>query len=137
MNKDKSLKLTFKYEDAMPDFWRLVESINWPERDSAEVVRQDLMKQLSPNMAQKYNEIVYELAQHLCSKYTDYVQSQGTKCNVADSYFAACNVVGGGKLNYQEFDKEIKYLASEVENLNMECCFAHAIPTEDHYYYAA
>ena len=137
MSNTSNLKTQFKHEADMPDFWRLVDSINWPERDSAEIVRQDLMKQLTPSAALKYHRILYELAQHLCAKFIEYAIENKEKYNAADAYFAACNVVGGGRLNYQEFDKEIKYLASEIENLDMECCFAQAIPTEDQYFYAA
>lgn len=136
MDKD-TRKTQFNYASDMPDFWRLIEGINWSEKNSPEVVREDLMKQLSPSLAQRYSKILYELAQHLCSKYVQYVEDQGERCNTADTYFAACNVVGGGKLNYEEFDKNIKYLASELESLDMDRCFARAIPTEDHYYYAA
>jgi hypothetical protein len=130
------MKTQFRYEADMPDFWRLVDSINWAKRDSADIVKKDLMKQLSPTAAQKYHRILYDMAQHLCSKFIEYAADNKEKYNAADAYFAACNVVGGGKSNYYEFDKEIKYLASELENLNMDCCFAHAIPTEDDYFYA-
>jgi hypothetical protein len=123
-------------KDQINEFWRVVDSINWPERQDATVVRSDLMMQMSPRSAEVTKRIATFYALNLVNEFKSWQHSQDdTKTyNLYDLECAASNVIGGGKINYEEYFKSPHYLVNEVDAVDVANNFLHSLPTEDDYY---
>lgn len=123
-------------ETSINDFWRTVESINWPEKQDALAINQDIKKSFTPRGADKMKKIAMFYILNLVSEFKTWQVNNGNhkEYNLYDLECAASNVVGGGKLNYDEFSKHPQYLETEFAQLAINNSFWVALPAEDEYY---
>lgn len=123
-------------KDEINEFWRVVESINWPDRQDAAVVRSDLMMQMSPRTAETTKRIAVFYILNLVNEFKSWQHGEDiqTAFNLHDLECAASNVIGAGKLNYEEYFKQPNYLVDDVEHVDIANNFLLCMPTEDDYY---
>ena len=119
------------------EFWRMVEGVKWEEGRSAETVKLDLMKIMTPSCAETNKRIAYFYALHLVDSFKRWQHTMGDeeKYDMIDLEFAASNAIGGGKFNYDQFITSPQYLAAEVSNVSIDDNFMKCLPTDDDYYY--
>lgn len=117
----------------------MVDSIKWEEGRNAESVKADLMKVVSPTSAETNKRIAYFYALHLVDLFKTWQRNSGDiqRYDIVDLEFAASNVVGGGKFNYEQFLIEPRYLASEHQTVSVDDNFIKCLPSDDDYYYAS
>lgn len=123
-------------KDQINEFWRVVESINWQERQDAAVVKNDLMTQMSPRSADVTKRIALFYVLNLVNEFKNWqhTQQDDKMYNLYDLECAASNVIGGGKINFEEYFKAPNYLLGEIEQVDVANNFLHSLPTEDDYY---
>ena len=121
------------------EFWRMVDSIKWEDGRNAESIKLDLMKIVSPTAAETNKRIAFFYALHLVDLFKTWQRNIGDeqRYDIVDLEFAASNVVGGGKFNYDQFITEPRYLASELQCVSVDDNFIKCLPSDDDYYYAA
>ena len=119
------------------DFWRMVEGIKWEDGYCAETIKLDLMKVMTPSVAENNKRIAYFYTLHLVDafKLWQHTTSNDENYDMIDLEFAASNVVGGGKFNYDQFIAAPQYLAAEANNVSIDDNFAKYLPTDDDYYF--
>lgn len=115
----------------------MVEGVKWEEGRNAETIKMDLMKIMTPSTAETNKRIAYFYALHLVDEFKKWQHRAGDEetYDVVDLEFAASNVIGGGKFNYDQFIATPQYLAAEVSNVSIEDNFMKCLPTDDDYYY--
>lgn len=120
------------------EFWRMVDSINWEEGRNAESVKSDLMKIVSPTAAETNKRIAFFYALHLVDLFKIWHRNaeDDQQFDIVYLEFAASNVVGGGKFNYDQFLIEPKFLANEVQSVSVDDNFSKCLPSDDDYYFA-
>lgn len=123
-------------KDQINEFWRVIDSINWPERQDATVVKSDLMMQMSPRSADINKRIATFYALNLVNEFKNWqhIQDDTKTYNLYDVECAASNVIGGGKINYEEHFKSPQYLISEINSVDIANNFLRSLPSEDDYY---
>lgn len=123
-------------KEQISEFWRVVDSINWQERQNAVAIKSDLMMQMSPRTADVTKRIAMFYVLNLVNEFKNWQHSQGdnTMHNLYDLECAASNVLGIGKLNYEEHFKTPQYLISELEQVDASNNFLRSLPSEDDYY---
>lgn len=123
-------------KDQINEFWRVVDSINWQERQNAVAVKGDLMTQMSPRTADVTKRIAMFYILNLVNEFKNWQHNQDdySTHNLYDLECAASNVLGGGKLNYEEFFKTPHYLQNELDQVDALNNFLRSLPSEDDYY---
>lgn len=118
------------------EFWRMVEGIKWEEGRNAETIKMDLMKIMTPSYAEINKRIAYFYMLHLVDEFKKWHHHDKNeeKYDVVDLEFAASNVIGGGKFNYDQIVAAPQYLANEVSIVSIEDNFLKCLPTDDDYY---
>lgn len=120
----------------LEEFWRMVEGVNWEEGRNAESVKMDLMKIMTPSSAETNKRIAYFYALHLVDEFKKWQRrtNDETRYDLVDLEFAASNVIGGGKFNYDQFITAPHYLAGEAISASVDDNFMKCLPTDDDYY---
>lgn len=122
--------------NGVDEFWRTVDSINWPERQDSMGIREDLIKSISPREAVRLRTIATFYMINLVSVFKTWQTAAGDP----QSYdlFAleslASNIVGGGKLNYDEYYNNPKYVKVECANIDISNDFILSLPSDENYY---
>lgn len=119
-------------KEQISEFWRMVDSINWQERQNAIAVKSDLMMQMSPRTADVTKRIAMFYILNLINEFKNNVADE--EYNLYDLECAASNVIGNGKLNYEEYFKSPQYLINDIEQVDAYNNFFHCLPSEDDYY---
>lgn len=118
------------------EFWRTVDSINWPERQDSVGIREDLIKSISPREAVRLRTIATFYMINLVSAFktwqTAVGDSQSYDLFVLESL--ASNIVGGGRLNYEEYFKTPKYMKADLSTVDISNDFFLSLPSDENYY---
>lgn len=114
-------------DNSTTEFWNFVESLKFDSNQkSAETVRQSLLKQLSPHVAEKYKDLCDTLAYSLYRTITDK--------NMPIYLYASYEAIAKGQSFYNDCLKNgtlIESLSEKIQSLNH---FGNCFPTEDDYY---
>lgn len=125
-------------KSSVDEFWRVVESIDWPSRKNASAIRMDLMRILSPKAASQCDTIlrfyIDELYQIFLSWESKQDEFYGKPANKHDIRVAAGNAVGGGRFEYDQFCLTPNSLLHEITQIQQDNCFVQVFPTDDDYY---
>ena len=125
-------------KEQISEFWRVVDSINWQDRQNAVAVKNDLMMQMSPRTADVTKRIAMFYVLNLVNEFKncESIQNSMPTYNLYDLECAASNVLGGGKINYEEYFKSPQYLLNALEQVDVVNNFLRSLPSEDDYYSA-
>jgi hypothetical protein len=120
------------------EFWRLVSSVMWDSSKFASHIRNELKKMLSPRRAETMREVLQYYSYGLIVQYKRYLISSlvhNNEVDLQEAEDAASNIIGGGKMNYDEFMNRPQMMQSEIEEVHIGNNFKLAIPTESDYFY--
>jgi hypothetical protein len=123
-------------KEQISDFWRLIDSINWRDRQNAAAIKGDLMMQMSPRTADVTKRIATFYVLNLVNEFKNWQHSQDdySMHNLYDLECAASNALGDGKITYEEYFKQPHYMLNEIEQVDALNNFLHSLPSEDDYY---
>lgn len=123
-------------KEQISDFWRLVDSINWRDRQNAAAIKSSLMMQMSPRTADITKRIATFYILNLVNEFKNWQHNQDdySMHNLYDLECAASNVLGDGKITYEEYYKQPRYMLNEIEQVDVLNNFLRSLPSEDDYY---
>lgn len=122
--------------NSVNEFWRTIDSINWADRQDSVGIREDLIISMSPREAQRLKSIATFYIINLVSEFKTWQTTVGDT-QTYDLFVLealASNIIGGGRLNYDEFYKHPKYMKVEYANADISNSFLLSLPSDDNYY---
>jgi len=114
-------------------FWATIDTLYWSKDSNYLTIKQNLLNQLSPSTALKYQDILIELTTKLFTAVNDF-KFQNIELNTLQLNTLILNAIGSGKDFYLECLKHPLTLFTIKDSLDCNNHFGMCIPTQDDYY---
>ena len=117
-------------------FWNTIDQLNWSKDSNYLTIKQNLLNQLSPSTASRYQDIIIELTTKLFTAVTDF-KIQNIELNTLQLNTLILNAIGSGKDFYLECLKHPLTLFTIKDSLDCSNHFGMCLPIQDDYYGAS